>query len=166
MVAQCEAKLAERARFLCRGRNPSDVTDLLQDTYERALRSFHTYDRSAPPLPWLSSILVRRFLDVYRRDKRYPHQEFTEAMHSAMEEAGPAEPWAEYTMDDVWHAVDQLPEDLRAVMWLKDKEGLSYAEIARRLGIPSATVGTRLFRARKQLKEILLKPESKDGEER
>src|SRR6185312_11910983 len=44
VVAQCEAKLEEKARFLCRGRNPSDARDLLQDTYERAFRAFHTYD--------------------------------------------------------------------------------------------------------------------------
>jgi RNA polymerase sigma-70 factor (ECF subfamily) len=114
----------------------------------------------------LAAILIRRFLDLYRHDKRYPHQEFTEALGPAMEEAGPAEPWDAYTMDDVWRAVDELPEELRAVMELKDKEGLSYAEISKRLGIPSVTVGTRLFRARKQLKEILLKQGGKDGEER
>ncbi|WP_224369019.1 RNA polymerase sigma factor [Hyalangium versicolor] len=157
IVSLCEAKLEEKARALCRGRNPADATDLLQDTYERAFRAFHTYDRSAPPLPWLASILVRRFLDMCRQDKRHPQQELTEQLDVASEEAGPAEAWAGYTLDDVWHAVDLLPEEFRDVVRLKDMEGLSYAEIARRLNIPAMTVGTRLFRARKKLKELMLK---------
>ncbi len=163
VVAACEAKLEERARFLCRGRNPSDARDLLQDTYERAFRAFHTYDRSAPPLPWLASILTRRFLDMCRHDRRHPQQELTESMDVASEEEGPADPWGGYTLDDVWRAVDLLPEEFREVVRLKDMEGLAYAEIGRRLGIPSMTVGTRLFRARKKLKEILLNQAGKGG---
>lgn len=163
VVALCEAKLEEKARFLCRGRNPSDARDLLQDTYERAFRAFHTYDRSAPALPWLASILTRRFLDMCRHDQRHPQQELTESIDVASEEAGPAEPWAGYTLDDVWRAVDLLPEEFRDVVRLKDMEGLSYAEIARQLDIAPMTVGTRLFRARKKLKELMLKPAETGG---
>ncbi len=163
VLARCQPQLEERARFLCRGRNPSDAKDLLQDTYERAFRAFHTYDRGAPPLPWMASILVRRFLDMCRQDKRHPEQEFTEAQDVAVEDAGPAETWAGYTLDDVWRAVERLPEEFRDVVRLKDMEGLSYARIAEQLGIPSMTVGTRLFRARKRLKELLLEQQAKSG---
>ncbi|MDC0713974.1 RNA polymerase sigma factor [Stigmatella sp. ncwal1] len=165
MLASCEAKLEERARFLCRGRNPSDARDLLQDTYERAFRAFHTYDRNAPPMPWLASILVRRFLDMCRHDKRHPEQEFTEAEDQASQEAEPSEPWGGYTLDDVWRAVDLLPEEFRDVVRLKDMEGLSYAQIGKRLGLAPMTVGTRIFRARKKLKDILLKQAGTGGEQ-
>ncbi|SEK31510.1 RNA polymerase sigma-70 factor, ECF subfamily [Stigmatella aurantiaca] len=163
VVASCQAKLEERARFLCRGRSPSDATDLLQDTYERAFRAFHTYDRNAPPLPWLASILVRRFLDLCRHDKRHPEQEFTEALDRPREEDEPAEAWGGYTLDDVWRAVELLPQEFRDVVRLKDMEGLSYAQIGQRLGIAPMTVGTRLFRARKKLKELLLKQAAPEG---
>ncbi|CAM3993576.1 sigma-70 family RNA polymerase sigma factor [Corallococcus sp. ZKHCc1 1396] len=157
LVARCAPALEERARILCRGRNPSDAKDLLQETYERAFRAFHTYDRSAPPMAWLASILVRRFLDWCRHDRRHPHEEFTDAMGDTLAEAeAPSEIWAHYTLEDVWSAVEQLPPELREVVRMKDMERQSYAEIARRLGIPSMTVGTRLFRARKKLKELLL----------
>jgi RNA polymerase sigma-70 factor (ECF subfamily) len=165
VVARCQPQLEERARFLCRGRNPSDAKDLLQDTYERAFRAFHTYDRNAPPLPWLASILVRRFLDMCRHDKRHPQQEFTEGLDVAREEAGPAETWAGYTLEDVWRAVELLPEEFRDVVRLKDMEGLSYARIGEQLGIPAMTVGTRLFRARKRLKDILLEQVKPGGAE-
>ncbi|RKG50539.1 RNA polymerase sigma factor [Corallococcus sp. AB011P] len=164
LIARCAPALEERARILCRGRNPSDAKDLLQETYERAFRAFHTYDRSAPPMAWLASILVRRFLDWCRHDRRHPQEEFTDAMGDTLAEAEAApETWARYTLDDVWKAVEQLPPELREVVRMKDMERQSYAEIGRRLGIPSMTVGTRLFRARKKLKELLLAREGTAG---
>lgn len=164
LVARCAPALEERARILCRGRNPSDAKDLLQETYERAFRAFHTYDRSAPPMAWLASILVRRFLDWCRHDRRHPQEEFTDAMGDTLAEAeAPPETWARYTLDDVWRAVEQLPPELREVVRMKDMERQSYAEIGRRLGIPSMTVGTRLFRARKKLKELLLAGQGSAG---
>ncbi|WP_244237305.1 RNA polymerase sigma factor [Corallococcus llansteffanensis] len=164
IVARCAPALEERARILCRGRSPSDAKDLLQETYERAFRAFHTYDRSAPPMAWLASILVRRFLDWYRHDRRHPHEEFTDAMGDTLSEPeAPPEVWAHYTIEDVWSAVEQLPPELREVVRMKDMERQSYAEIGRRLGIPSMTVGTRLFRARKKLKELLLTRQGSAG---
>lgn len=165
VVALCRKPLEERARFLCRGRNPSDAHDLLQDTYERAFRAFHTYDRASPPLPWMASILVRRFLDLCRQDKRHPQQEFTDALDVAPEASGPEETWAGYTLDDVWRAVEKLPGEFRDVVRLKDMEGLSYARIAEQLGIAPMTVGTRLFRARKRLKDLLLEQAKSGGAE-
>ena len=164
LIARCAPALEERARILCRGRNPADAKDLLQETYERAFRAFHTYDRSAPPMAWLASILVRRFLDWCRHDRRHPQEEFTDAMGDTLAEAEAApETWARYTLDDVWKAVEQLPPELREVVRMKDMERQSYAEIGRRLGIPSMTVGTRLFRARRKLKELLLAREGTAG---
>ncbi|WP_233583301.1 RNA polymerase sigma factor [Corallococcus sp. CA053C] len=164
LVARCAPALEERARILCRGRSPSDAKDLLQETYERAFRAFHTYDRSAPPMAWLASILVRRFLDWCRHDRRHPHEEFTDAMGDTLAEPeAPPEVWAHYTLEDVWRAVEQLPPELREVVRMKDMERQSYAEIGRRLGIPSMTVGTRLFRARKKLKELLLTRQGSAG---
>jgi RNA polymerase sigma-70 factor (ECF subfamily) len=55
----------------------------------------------------------------------------------------------------VLEAIDRLPEDFREVLVLSDIENLSYAEIADVLGIPVGTVKSRLFRARRQLQEVL-----------
>jgi RNA polymerase sigma-70 factor (ECF subfamily) len=61
--------------------------------------------------------------------------------------------------------VEKLPEEFRDVVRLKDMEGLSYARIAEQLGIAPMTVGTRLFRARKRLKDILLEQAKPGGVE-
>ena len=55
----------------------------------------------------------------------------------------------------VLEAIDRLPEDFREVLVLSDIENLPYAEIAGVLGIPVGTVKSRLFRARRQLQEVL-----------
>ena len=55
----------------------------------------------------------------------------------------------------IWHALESLDPNLRAVLVLKDMEELSYAEISRKLDIPEGTVGSRLNQARKELAENL-----------
>lgn len=54
-------------------------------------------------------------------------------------------------------ALNHLPADLRAVLWLREVEGYSYEELARILQIPVGTVRSRLHAARKQLRTIWLK---------
>src|SRR5581483_10638844 len=49
-------------------------------------------------------------------------------------------------------ALEQLPEDLRTVLWLREVEGYSYDELAKILHIPDGTVRSRLHSARKQLR--------------
>jgi hypothetical protein len=53
------------------------------------------------------------------------------------------------------HAIARLPRIFREVLELRLQENRSYGEIADRLGIPSRTVGTRILRARRQLRQIL-----------
>ncbi|MCG6962978.1 MAG: sigma-70 family RNA polymerase sigma factor [Acidobacteria bacterium] len=58
-------------------------------------------------------------------------------------------------LEQVDAALDRLPEEQRAVIWLRDAEGLSYDEISRTLGIPIGTVRSRLARARGTLREAV-----------
>jgi RNA polymerase sigma-70 factor (ECF subfamily) len=59
------------------------------------------------------------------------------------------------TTDDVRRAAARLPDELREVYVQFALDGRSYVEIADALGIPKATVGTRLSRARARLKQLL-----------
>jgi RNA polymerase sigma-70 factor (ECF subfamily) len=52
---------------------------------------------------------------------------------------------------DLQSALESLPESLRTTIWLRDVDELSYADIARQLGIPIGTVMSRLSRAREML---------------
>ena len=58
-------------------------------------------------------------------------------------------------LDRVTAAMDELPEHYRVVVWLRDGEDLSYAEIADVLDLPIGTVRSRLARARSALKKAV-----------
>ena len=73
----------------------------------------------------------------------------------ATAEEGDAPIWSAITTEDVRRAAANLPDDLREVYVMFALEGRSYIEVAGMLGIPKATVGTRLSRARARLKELL-----------
>ncbi len=59
------------------------------------------------------------------------------------------------TIDRVQHALDQLPDNLRAVLHLKEYGELNYKEIGRVLGITEGNVKVRVFRAREQLSKLI-----------
>ena len=63
--------------------------------------------------------------------------------------------WSRLTVDDVHAALAQLDPEFRDVYRMQAFERRSYSDIATALGIEPATVGTRLHRARKKLREIL-----------
>jgi RNA polymerase sigma factor (sigma-70 family) len=68
-----------------------------------------------------------------------------------------AEPrrWDGMDIERVYASFATLPTEQRAVLELHTRHGLKYGEIARRLQIPGATVGTRLHRARHHLRTLL-----------
>ena len=61
-------------------------------------------------------------------------------------------------LEQVDAALGCLPDEQRAVIWLRDAEGLSYEEIARALDVPIGTVRSRLARARAALREAVERP--------
>lgn len=139
--------------------NAADARDLVQDTLERGLRSFDRYRPGTNGRAWLLTILTNLFIDQCRARTREPRApvgaEDVEATVAAPET--PAEPgWFQITTEQVQAAMTHLGEEFRAVYHLHAIEQRSYAEIATRLGINKATVGTRLLRARRRLKELLL----------
>lgn len=141
------------ARHLCR--ESADADDLMQDALLAALRR-------AQPLPtvddaraWLTTVIRRRFVDgCRRRATRRRCQAALAATTAATPEPPP--PW--------WHALDletvrahlhTLPPALAAPFQMFTVERASYRAIADRLGIPVATVGTRILRARQRLRTRL-----------
>ena len=55
-------------------------------------------------------------------------------------------------------ALDQLPSELRAAVWLVDVEGFTQREAANMQDVPEGTIASRLFRARRQLRAVLEMP--------
>jgi RNA polymerase sigma-70 factor (ECF subfamily) len=154
-----EPALRELALRLCR--SAVDAHDLVQDTLERGLRS---YDRLAPGSnfrAWLFSILRNRFIDKCRREAVARRSECVAAVEQAASEAPePEVAWSDISSEQLRDAVNRLRPHQRAVFQMHALEGRSYLEIASTLNIAKATVGTRLLRARRELRAILTQTSS------
>src|SRR6478735_4957359 len=130
-VSDYEGVLFARAMRLVRSR--SDAWDLVQDTYERALRGRATFQPGTNLRLWLMTIMYNLFLDRCRKQAREPRVCMVEE-----EEIASPEPDA----PEAWEAISSQQ--------VKDA-------LADRLTIPRSTVGTRLMRARHKLRRTLLK---------
>lgn len=143
------AYLRGLARKLCRSR--LDPDDLVQDVLEKMLRT---------PMPdvanergWLSRVTYNLFIDRLRkqasRREDFTNEPFAASAVSDDDEAGW---WSQLTKEQVLAALDRLPAEQRTTFELFAFDGKSYDEIAARLGIAKATVGTRILRARQKLR--------------
>jgi RNA polymerase sigma-70 factor (ECF subfamily) len=112
-------------------------------------------DAGANPRGWMVTILHNLHIDRCRRRARMkPHVPHDEVPLPAPEVAE-APAWSAMGADDVRRAAARLPDELRTTYTMFALEGRSYQEVAEALGIPKATVGTRVSRARARLKELL-----------
>ena len=155
--------LRAAAGVLCR--NAAECDDLVQDTFERALRYLAGGRQPVVNLrSWLVAILRNAFIDHVRAE-RAPADVVEDC---PAPEPDPQPPWASVTLSDVRVACAAIDPDLRAVFELHYLEGLRYRDVAARLSIPENTVASRLFRARKVLRDqlVAMSNEETPGEER
>ena len=141
--------------------------DLVQETFLNAYRSWHTFERGSNARSWLFTICRNAFLKDRRRSAAKREVSASE-LGVDEESLGTGSAFADEPMDpegaffhesldsEVVHAIDALPEDFREVLVLSDLGDLKYGEIARVLDLPTGTVKSRLFRARRLLQERLL----------
>jgi RNA polymerase sigma-70 factor, ECF subfamily len=148
--------LQERAFRLTR--NHADAADLVQDTFEKALKFAPCRVASFRARGWLLVVMHNLFVDRYRstRAAHLVHsQDLLLELPAPLETESDPDPQDLVTMDDVQAALTQVPGVLRRVFELRELEGKSYADIACTLQIPLVTVGTRLLRARRHIKATL-----------
>lgn len=144
--------LRSLALHLCT--RPDDAADLVQETLERGLRWSRALPGDSNVKGWLRRVLWNLFIDRYRRQSR---EEPVADLDGVPADDAPPEPepqWARVDDQSLRQAVDRLETPFRAVYKLH-VEGHDYRTISRQLGVPPATVGTRLHRARKKLRAAL-----------
>jgi RNA polymerase sigma-70 factor (ECF subfamily) len=152
LIVQLQRELLARARVLTG--NPSDAQDLVQDTAVRAL-GFQGAPSATVNKSWLMRIMYNLFVDHYRSDKVRDCHASLVRLQAVDLLPEPPPLWDTLPSGALEAAMTQLPPASRVVFTLHT-QGLPYVEIARKLGVPVATVGTRLLRARRRLRELLI----------
>ena len=133
--------------------NAEDAQDALQETFAGAFRGLAGFRSQASVKTWLTRILVRQVARRRRDEKRHPTIRLDDREISAPQAAGALE-----QVDirlDFSRALAALSDEHREVIVLRELEGMSYEQISAVLGLPPGTVESRLFRARRQLQELL-----------
>jgi RNA polymerase sigma-70 factor (ECF subfamily) len=147
-------------------RNPADAEDVVQETFLKAYRAYHSYTEDTNLKAWLYRILTNTYINNYRKAQRRPSEvELGELqdlyLYKRLGEASGASQSAEADMldafvdPDITDALESLPEVFRLPVLYADVEGFSYKEMAEILDIPIGTVMSRLHRGRKALQKKL-----------
>lgn len=139
------------ARWLVR--NETDAEDLVQEAYLRAVRSFHTL-RGSESRAWMLAIVRNTCYSWLGRGRLNPVRDASAEEIDRFEADTPSPEEILLRKVDaqaVRDALERLPPHLREVIVLREFEQLPYKDIAVIAGVPTGTVMSRLFRARKQL---------------
>jgi len=142
-------------------RNREDAMDIVQETFTKAYRNLDRFKGDAAFYTWLYRIAVNLCVDHQRRESK---QQLTpldvEDRNDGLPLTLPNGPRPDQPFDrtrdaeiatGVRAAINELTPDHRAVILLREVEGLSYAEISQVLDCPKGTVMSRLHYARRQL---------------
>jgi RNA polymerase sigma-70 factor (ECF subfamily) len=147
-----------------------ESADIIQDVFLKAYLGIDKFKGESSLYTWLRRITVNESLNWLRKWKRrfkWQHQSIDQEDGSSLDlesdEAGPEKSLNSKQVAGILkEGLDMLPEKARAVLVLKEVEGLSYEEIAGLLGINKGTVSSRIFYAREKLREYLKGVESED----
>jgi RNA polymerase sigma-70 factor, ECF subfamily len=146
-------------------RNNEDAREVAQDAFVRVWKHLADFAGQASFSTWLYRIVYNLSIDLIRRrspGKAIELDDRTDlegAPDELMPYRGETDPFASVSrarlVDAMQKALDQLPAYHRAVIVLREVDGLSYEEIAEATSVPKGTVMSRLFHARRKMQTLL-----------
>ena len=145
--------------------------DLTQETFFQILRTIHRINDSFNFSAWIHRIATNLCYDELRRRKKFPEaqeiddEENEDSVLQVPDADSRKSPEVALEIselrDAVWSVARRLPEKYRLVLTLRELQGLSYANIARKMKVSESAVETLLHRARRRFKEEFLFMEGK-----
>ncbi|MBK1724485.1 RNA polymerase sigma factor RpoE [Thiocystis violacea] len=145
-------------------RDPSEVMDVAQDAFLKAYRALPGFRGESAFYTWLYRIAVNTVKNhLVAAGRRPPGDDIETEVAEQMDMGGrlreTSTPERHLLRDEiamtVQGALDDLPEDLRTAIVLRELEGMSYEEIATAMDCPIGTVRSRIFRAREAIDKRL-----------
>jgi RNA polymerase sigma-70 factor (ECF subfamily) len=164
---QLVTKLSDRAYGVARNLvgSKEDARDLCQEAFMKTWRARTTFRDGDPFLPWFHRILRNTCFSFLRKRGRIKRS----SLSAGKEDNGDASDWdlvdegpgptsgpeRDETKALFWEAMTRLSARDREILVLRQFQDLSYREIAHALGVPEGTVMSRLYHARRRLREFL-----------
>ena len=151
------------ARYI---RDPSEVFDVTQEAFIKAYRALPNFRGDSAFYTWLYRVAINTAKNYLATKARRPPGDDIEADTAEQMDLGA--PLKEYATPEnlalereiaqtIQRALDELPDDLRTAITLRELDGLTYEEIAQAMDCPIGTVRSRIFRAREAI-DAKLKP--------
>lgn len=145
-------------------RDSAEVYDVAQEAFIKAYRALPNFRGESAFYTWLYRIAINTAKNhLVALGRRPPRSDIEVEDAEQFESAGDLReydtPEGLLIKDEIERvvadAIEQLPEDLRTAITLRELEGLSYEEIAEAMGCPVGTVRSRIFRAREAIQKRL-----------
>ena len=150
-------------------KNKEDAMDIVQDGFVKVHRHIGKFQGSSSFYTWLYRIIMNLSIDHVRRRKNAKGVEYDDRVGREADQVagdGALLPRILDTnpgktvirrelLEKIQGALDELPDYHRAVIMLREIEGLSYEEMSKVLGVPKGTIMSRLFHARKKMQASL-----------
>lgn len=150
-------------------RSEAEAEDLVQETFLRAYRSYHRFEKGTNCKAWLFRIMTNIYINKYNRQRCGPDiiryddicDYYIPASHGGsdyVQNPNYDVDWifANLLDDDVKELLRDLPEEFRMSIILSDIQGFTYSDVAELTNVKIGTVKSRLFRARRKLQKGLL----------
>lgn len=161
----CLPDVARFARSLTR--DATQAEDLVQETFLRAYAGYHSFQQGSNIRRWLFSICHHAWIRIAQRDQRLVLTEKgddtdLEVLAAVQDHAAAHRAGVDHFIRSIdigpaiRAAIDSLLPVYRCTVLLVDVDGMTYEEAAEVLGVPTGTVRSRLFRARRLLQQQLL----------
>ncbi|MGB1700720.1 MAG: RNA polymerase sigma factor [Nannocystaceae bacterium] len=151
-------------------RNRDEALEILQETFVKIHRNLHRFEGNSSLYTWFYRITSNAAKDHLRRNKRRTSYEFEDGRAEGRDETHPAGNGVSglgrlgtssgltqqrEIMDAVRASLDELSDNHRAVLTMREFQGLSYEEMAGQMECSMGTIMSRLFHARKNLQKKL-----------
>jgi RNA polymerase sigma-70 factor (ECF subfamily) len=147
-------------------KNYTDAEDLVQETFAKAFRSWHQFQKGTNLRAWLIKILENTYINMYNKKVKQIGQDSlneledfqvggASSLTARSNRSAELEALDRVASKDVREALQNLGEEFRMVVYYAIVEGLSYSEIAEVMDTPIGTVMSRLHRGKKALHEAL-----------
>jgi RNA polymerase sigma-70 factor (ECF subfamily) len=163
-------RYSRRAYSLAFGvvRNPDDALDVVQDAFIKAHRHLDKFEGQASFYTWLYRIVMNLAIDHIRKNRRQKVVDFSdgalddgrlseESLIPRIIGGNPGRALMDREIRDrIAAALDELSENHRAVLVMRELEGLSYEEMAQAMGCSKGTIMSRLFHARRNMQKRLV----------